>query len=363
MDANALKIRRNFYNERQQVLWEVDVIPPDSTCFRFLLFTDKYKEIVGVGHEEMAGKTPHEALPKPTADAVCSKYAECIRRGVPIEYAENIEVVPGVPRWWKTRLEPRADDAGQIYRLLGTATEIVGIEADLREAIAHQILVPHYQPICRLADLAIVGYEALIRWPGSNYSPNVFLPVAKRSDLLSDITRLVLAHALQVLTWLPAHLWIAVNVSNYLSAELLKTVLQNHSPVDPNRLRFEITEDTEPTNDLIIQYAQITKRGHLFELDDYGTDRSNTVWLSLLPLTAIKMDAQFVRGAYADTNKQAVCRAAATLTQQFYPRLAVIAEGIKTEKDLAFVKELGFEFGQGWLFGKPGPIGCRARID
>ena len=148
-----------------------------------------------------------------------------------------------------------------------------------------------------------------------------------------------------------------MNVSSYLSADLLKTALQDHPPVDPRRLRFEITEDTEPTDELIFQYAQITKWGHLFELDDYGTDRSNTTWLSRLPLTAIKMDAQFVRGAYQDTNKRAVCRAAATLTQQFCPPLAVIAEGIETEQDLAFAKEVGFEYGQGWLFGKAGPLG------
>ena len=357
MDPTALKIRREFYNERKQVLWEVDVIPPDSTCFRFLLFTDKYKEVVGLGHEEMAGKTPHEALPQCAADAVCGKYAECVRRGASMEYAENIEVVPGAPRWWRTRLEPRANTAGQVFRLLGTATEITGIEADLRDAIARQILVPHYQPIYRLSDLAVVGYEALIRWPGSSYGPSVFLPVAKQAGLLSSITQLVLSHALNVLAALPDHLWIAVNVSNYLSANLLKAVLQQHPPVNPQRLRFEITEDTEPTDELILQYAQITKWGHLFELDDYGTDRSNTTWLCRLPLTAIKMDAQFIRGAYSDTNKQAVCRAAATLTQQFRPKLSVIAEGIETEEDLAFARGLGFEYGQGWLLGKAGPLG------
>ena len=357
MHPTALEIRREFYNERSQVLWEVDVIPPDSACFRFLLFTEKYKEVVGLGHEEMAGKTPHEALPQSTADAVCSKYAESVRQGIPIEYAENIEVVPGVARWWKSGLEPRVDDAGQVYRMLGTATEIIGIEADLRNAISQQILVPYYQPICRLSDLAIVGYEALIRWPGSGYNPSVFLPVARQAGLLPDITRLVLAHTLQILAWLPSHLWIAVNVSSYLSADLLKTALQDHPPVDPRRLRFEITEDTEPTDELILQYAQITKWGHLFELDDYGTDRSNTAWLSRLPLTAIKLDAQFVRGASADANKRAVCWAAATLTRQFRPRLAVIAEGIETGQDLAFAKALEFEYGQGWLFGKAGPLG------
>ena len=357
MRLDELNIRKAYLDEDRDIRWEVNVIPPDSNNFIFGAFSEIYGKEVGIGHAEMAGKPITKALSSKTAELVQSKYSLCVNFRRQITYSEYLDVGDQGWRHWRTTMKPRFDDQGRIYRLLGTAVEIVGVESDLRNAINDQGLAVHYQPIFDVsgAQPALEGYEALIRWPGSGYGPGDFLPVAKASGLMPNITKIVLedvAHHLQQTQGQP---WIAINISDCLTAHDLGNAIKKFG-LGSDWLRLEITEDTELTKKLIAEYQKIISLGAIFELDDYGTERSNPVWLRHIPIQTLKLEAQFVTNAYQYPNKAAICRSAVTLAQAYAPPLNIIAEGVETDEDLEFVKcVLGIRTVQGYLLGAPSP--------
>ena len=336
-----------------KVLWEVEISPPGSTDpdnIRFLLFTNHYREVVGIGHEEMAGKTVFEAVDEPSATAVYKKYAECVRVKEPISYSEYL-LLAGQWRWWQTKLEPLTTD-GEVYRLIGTSEEITGIEARLKNAIAAQAMEVHYQPICQMDTLTPIGYEALIRWPGTGLNPNDFLPVAKKAGLMPDITALVLQQSAKTAAKVPDGLWVAININDGSFEEQLPKVVAAHN-LNPAQIRFEVTEDTQMTSEILASLKRVAILGHLMELDDFGTEGANFALLSQINFYALKLDAQFVVEAWKTPNKAAVCRAAVQIATDHNPPLAVVAEGIETEADREFALSVGIRYGQGWLLGKP----------
>lgn len=352
IDTVNLLTRKQFWDELDQIIWEVDVLPGGK--FRFLLFNNKYKEIVGVGHEEMAGKTLSEALPPTDAISVGARYSQCVSDRTKISYSEYLSI-GNRWRWWRTTLTPKLNSSGQVYRLMGVATEIESLESELRNALRRKQLAVHYQKIVCLRTDQVAGYEALVRWPESGYSPNDFLPVAKVSGFMGELTQYVLDEVCETLGKIDPALWVAVNLSGFLKGESIHQTIAGHG-VNPDRLRFEITEDTEIDSSVIQGYHQIIELGHVFELDDYGTERSGPAWLERLQFGAIKIDARFVRNAWCTPNKAAVCEAARVLAERFSPRLQVISEGVETAEDLTFIKTMGADYGQGYFWGRPGPL-------
>ena len=356
MTPTELALRRAIRNERSEILWEVDIDPPgaiDPDNIRFLLFTDYYKKVVGIGHEEMAGKTVFEAIEEPSATAVHGKYALCVEKKHRISYSEHLKLA-GRWRYWRTTLEPLLNAEGEVYRLIGTSKEIVSIEAKLRDAISGGGLEVHYQPIRDLQTSEAIGYEALVRWPGSGLGPGDFLPIAKTAGIMSEITNVVLVDAARTAAKLPKSLWVAINVNDGSFEEQLPKVLSAHN-LAPEKIRFEVTEDTQMTMDILASFKRVALMGHLLELDDFGTEGANFELLSKINFDALKLDAQFVAGAWKTPNKAAICRAAVQIALGHNPPLVVVAEGIETEADREFAQSIGVKFGQGWLLGKPEP--------
>lgn len=374
-----IAVRREIYSEgddNDEVRWEVYVSPnrvghPDR--FRFVLFTEQYDRLVGVGHAEMSGKTVFEACTERDAVKISYQYESAVQEfgeyqskgldHIPFRYPEFLEI-GGKWRWWRTTLKPVRGDDNRLWKLIGSSQQVSSMEADLRDAIYHRRLAVHYQPICELSERCInctahecspsclVGYEALIRWPGSGYGPGDFLPLAKAAGLMEEITDFVIHQVAQRLKKLDERLWISINVSNYLFESTLEREVAV-AGVDPVRLRLEITEDTDLTPITLARFRYVRYIGHLIELDDFGADRANFGWIKSTGAIAIKIDRQFVTGAHSQPNKAHICRSVINFAKHYNPPLEVIVEGVESREDMRFMTSLGADMGQGWLFGKP----------
>ncbi len=241
------------------------------------------------------------------------------------------------------------------------------LEADLRHAVNRREFVVHYQPIVSLQSGRIAGFEALVRWQhpqeGLLY-PDKFISVAEDIGVISDIGKGVLeescrqARAWQLQCSADPPLSITVNVSpkQFTQSDLVSDVrvaLQK-SGLNPNNLQLEITESTvmsdpETTGDIL---SGLRALGVRICIDDFGTGYSSLSRLDDFPVNVLKIDRSFLL-KMAQTNDSKVVRLILALAHNL--NLKVIAEGIEHTAQLQDLRELGCEFGQGYLFSKPVP--------
>jgi diguanylate cyclase (GGDEF)-like protein/PAS domain S-box-containing protein len=241
------------------------------------------------------------------------------------------------------------------------------LEADLRYAIPDQQLYLHYQ-IQVDSDLRPLGAEALVRWlhpVRGMVSPLQFIPVAEESSLILDIGNWVLHTAChQLAEWakneLTHHLILAVNVSAKQFrepdfVEVIAAVLNQYS-VNASCLKLELTESVvlNDVSDVVAKMYSLKALGVRLSMDDFGTGYSSLSYLKKLPIDQIKIDQSFVRDIVTDPNDAVMVKTIIDLGKNF--RLHVIAEGVETESQLAFLKLHGCMAYQGYLFGKPMPI-------
>jgi len=251
-------------------------------------------------------------------------------------------------------------------RLHQEALRLLEVENDLRRAVGRGEMEPHFQPIVRLDDLRIVGYEALARWRHPERGmllPGEFLPVAEESGSAEAIDWQMFDRVCSLAPALTAQGgFISVNLSgrhfrsSALDRELL-AVLERHG-VPPARIRIEVTEHALLENPGQVRQILVNLRRHgvSVALDDFGTGYSSLSYLHQYPLQALKIDRSFVAELRPDDDgsSSAVVRAIQALAGSL--DMQVIAEGIETESQLQALRALGCEFGQGYLFGTPQPI-------
>ncbi|MCC6073178.1 EAL domain-containing protein [Massilia sp. GCM10020059] len=240
----------------------------------------------------------------------------------------------------------------------------MALEMELRESLGKSEFVLHYQPQVDGSG-TVVGVEALLRWNHIKrgiVGPAVFVPIAEASGLIVQLGSWVIRSACQQLAeWAAvpemAHLTLAVNVSarqfrqqDFVS-ETLATIAETGAR--PDRLKLELTETLliENVEDTIGKMRQLKQSGISFALDDFGTGYSSLSYLKLLPLDQLKIDRSFVRDVLVDPNDASIARSIVALGQAL--GLAIIAEGVETEAQRAFLAELGCECCQGYLFGRP----------
>jgi len=213
----------------------------------------------------------------------------------------------------------------------------------------------------------LLGAEALLRWSHPQrgmISPEHFIPLAEQTGLIFPLGRFVLQSACaQLKQWsqdaATSHLTVAVNVSARqfrqpgFVAEVLET-LREHG-VAPEKLKLELTESLllGDVEDTIARMVQLKSEGVGFALDDFGTGYSSLSYLKRLPLDQVKIDQSFVRDVLTDPNDAAIVRTILALARSM--DLDVIAEGVETTGQLAFLRLHGCEGFQGHLFGRPGP--------
>ncbi|MHB8428858.1 MAG: putative bifunctional diguanylate cyclase/phosphodiesterase, partial [Acidiferrobacterales bacterium] len=238
------------------------------------------------------------------------------------------------------------------------------IEAGLRRALAQQEFLLHYQPIINLRNGAIVGVEALIRWQHPEHgllSPAQFVSIAEDCGLILPIGRWVLREAcLQARAWQDAGLppiTIAVNTSalEFQSSDFLKSVRATieETRLEPRYLTLELTEstlmqDAESTNALLHVLSDL---GIKLVVDDFGTGYSSLSYLSKFPIDTLKIDQSFISRMTSSQNDASIVRAVISMGKNLKQR--VLAEGIETSEQCAFLVAQQCDEGQGDYFSHP----------
>ena len=241
------------------------------------------------------------------------------------------------------------------------------MELELRHGLRRQELVVYYQPVVDVAG-RMVGVEALVRWLHPQrglVSPLEFIPVAEQTGLIIPLGAWVLEAACQQLArWAEstatAALTIAVNVSarQFRQPDFAQQVqdILRKTGADARRLKLELTESLllSDTQDAIAKMSTLQRFGVGFALDDFGTGYSSLSYLKLLPLQQLKIDQSFVRDVLTDPNDAAIARTVLALGKSL--GFSVVAEGVETEGQRAFLRENGCTLFQGYLFGRPVPV-------
>jgi diguanylate cyclase (GGDEF)-like protein len=244
------------------------------------------------------------------------------------------------------------------------AVERQFIEEGLRRALERQEFALHYQPTVNLMTGAITGAEALIRWTHptrGSIAPAQFIPVAEDCGLILPIGAWVLREACaQAQAWMDAGLPImsmAVNVSamefrdkNFLDG--LFAIL-SETGLDPRSLELELTES------VLMKHAEFTasvlqilrKRGVQVAVDDFGTGYSSLSYLQKFPVDALKIDQSFVRQISTSGDDTTIVKAVIGMARSL--KLRVIAEGVETLDEVAFLRAYRCEEAQGYYFSRP----------
>jgi diguanylate cyclase (GGDEF)-like protein/PAS domain S-box-containing protein len=243
-------------------------------------------------------------------------------------------------------------------------TNRMGIETELRAALLHSQFVLHYQGQVDGAGM-MTGAEALVRWQHPErglVGPAGFIGIAETSGLILPLGRWVLRTACdQLASWAAnpatAHFTLAVNVSvrQFLQSDFVEETLAivAESGADPARLKLELTETLmiEGVEETIGKMRALREHGICFSLDDFGTGYSSLSYLKRLPLDQLKIDQSFVRDVLDDPNDASIARSVVALGKSL--GLKIIAEGVETEAQRAFLAEIGCEHWQGYLFSRP----------
>ena len=243
--------------------------------------------------------------------------------------------------------------------------ERMKIESGLRQALGNGQLLLHYQPKFSIHDGTIVGAEALVRWKHPERGlvpPAEFIPLAEATGLVVQVGEWVLEQACaQAQAWKRAGMQpirLAVNVSAREFTQALPGRVQEtlrRYGLEPEWLELEITESTLMHNiDRVIGIMdRITALGVALSLDDFGTGYSSLSYLKRFPIDTLKIDRSFTTGIPADANDCAIASTIISIAQQLKHR--VIAEGVETAEQVAFLRSAGCNEVQGYLYSRPLP--------
>jgi diguanylate cyclase (GGDEF)-like protein/PAS domain S-box-containing protein len=244
------------------------------------------------------------------------------------------------------------------------AVERFTMENQLRRALERNQFEVYYQPQVSLISGDIIGAEALIRWNHPELglvSPAKFIPVAEETGLIVQIGEWVLRQAaLQAMQWIKDGCnmqWISVNVSGVqiMRSNFADTVygILIETDCNPSILELEITESTvmQNTEYVIDTLNRIKQLGLRLAIDDFGTGYSSLSNLKRLPLDKIKIDQSFVRDLPNDLDDAAIANAIYAMAGSL--GFSVIAEGVETIAQAAFLKDMGCKEAQGYLYSKP----------
>ncbi|KQS78369.1 bifunctional diguanylate cyclase/phosphodiesterase [Rhizobium sp. Leaf383] len=234
----------------------------------------------------------------------------------------------------------------------------------LHHALAEGQFELYYQPICEIDGPVLAGFEALIRWNHPErglVAPIDFIPIAEETGLIVPIGEWAMNEACRTASRWPAHLRIAVNlsVSQFRDAGLLDMVRQaiESSGLAPERLEIEITESvflTDVGQSLPLLRA-MKALGLRIAIDDFGTGYSSLSYLRSFAFDKIKLDRSFVSCIETDAGSLAIIRAVAGIGSGF--NATTLAEGVETEEQLQALRREGFGEVQGYLLGRPLPLG------
>ncbi len=260
-----------------------------------------------------------------------------------------------------------SNNDGTTYRFYTPEIDVnarkrMDVERELRHALKRDELALHYQPIVDLQTLDIIGAEALLRWRNESLgqvSPGQFIPAAEETGLIIPIGEWVLRTACnQAQAWrgagLPSRIAINASAIQLRQADFEQRAQQILEESGVNKdglaLTLEITESNimENVQRSAEQMSALRRRGLSISIDDFGTGYSSLSYLKRLPVDTLKIDISFIRDLTRSDDDVAIVRAIIALAHNL--GMQVTAEGIETIEQLALLRELKCDAGQGFLF-------------
>ena len=239
----------------------------------------------------------------------------------------------------------------------------IKLEKIIRDAVAHDGLVLHYQPVFEMANKHLVGFEALVRLPapdGTLIPPDAFLPLAEEMRLIDKIGTWVLGEACRTATSWPENLTVAVNLSpaQFDSGAIEDTVADalKTSGLKPRRLELEILESLllENTEAVMATLKRLKDIGVSIVMDDFGTGYSSLSYLWKFPFDKIKIDRSFMESfEKSGRDVETVVKTIIALGREMNMRVTV--EGVETSNQVDFLYDANADQVQGFYFGRPMP--------
>src|SRR5262245_15174967 len=246
-------------------------------------------------------------------------------------------------------------------------------ENDLRAALASGLdsqFLLHYQPIVNLNDFRVCGVEALIRWrhpSGRTIAPAEFIPLAEDNGCIMQLGAWVLNRACSDLAiWKARHhlagIPISINVSRRQlpSPDLLGTIDQalQRAGLTPDDLKLEVTESAimHDPEGALVRLRELRATGIRLDIDDFGTGYSSLSCLHQFPVSGLKIDRQFINNVAERRDYAAVVHAIVSLAHHL--GIQLVAEGIETAEQVAQLRSLGCDMGQGYFLGEPVDAGA-----
>lgn len=247
------------------------------------------------------------------------------------------------------------------------------LESALRQAVEHDEFTLHYQPKVEVASGRLCALEALLRWERPDYgavSPAVFVPILESLGLIVPVGRWVIEQVCrQIAEWQQGPIGpveVSVNVSGHqlIEGDLIADIarlLKQHQ-VEPHWLEVELTEGSlmENTQHTIASLQRLHTMGVKISIDDFGTGYSSLAYLRRFPIDTLKIDIAFIREVTSNLQDAAITRTIIELAHSL--NLRVVAEGVETQAQLAFLKEAGCDQIQGYLFSRPLPVETLERL-
>jgi len=244
------------------------------------------------------------------------------------------------------------------------STDLLRLETDLRLAHERNEFFINYQPIVALDDFRVCGFEALVRWQHPErglISPEDFIPVAEEAGQILQIGQWVLRQAChQIKRWqekYPAEesLYMTVNLSakQFAQPDLIDQVssILAATGLDPNCLKLEITESVlmDDFDSAAAMLFQLRALGVRLSIDDFGTGYSSLTYLHRFPIDTLKIDRSFI--SVLDKDNLEIVRTILNLAENL--DMDVVAEGVETQEQMALLRNLSCQSGQGYFFSKP----------
>ncbi len=323
----------------------------------------------GTAHElEATAQRILERMRTPFSLGLVEVYTGC-SIGI-ARYPEHGDSLESLIRSADTAMYAAKEEGKRTHRVFSPdmnrrVAEYMWLDTNLRRGLDEGQFTLHYQPKLSLTTGAVQGVEALVRWNSperGQIMPTEFIRYAEESGLIGVLGRWVMqTAACQAARWKADghNLRIAINVS---ARQLADAAVVRHftealqsANLSPCLIDLELTEsclieDEAAAIDLIKQFRQLGAQVHL---DDFGTGYSSLSQLGRIPLDVIKLDRSFVRSINADTKAQALVRSMVAVAQEL--DFKVVAEGIETEAEELFMKGLGVDYVQGFLYSQAMP--------
>ena len=236
----------------------------------------------------------------------------------------------------------------------------------LRQALEREEFLLHFQPQVNLKTGEIIGFEALVRWRRPEMgliSPAEFIPLAEETGLIIPIGEWILrAACAQNKAWQEAgfpSMRMAVNLSarQFYQDNLIETVRRvlKETALDPRFLELELTESVlmGKERSILSMLRELAAMGIHLSIDDFGTGYSSLAYLKRFPIEKLKVDQLFIHTMTTDPNDAVIARTVVAMAHSL--RLKAIAEGVETEAQLAYLRSIGCDEMQGYLFSRPLP--------